>query len=107
MIYVPKKQEGLQLNIDNPALNFLIQVRNEVHRFINKSHINKRDKENLKSILLKIKGLGEKKIKILLKNFNSIENISTCEKKKLIKLPFFSENDYLRIKGFFKKNGKN
>ncbi len=107
MIYVPKKQEGLQLNIDNPALNFLIQVRNEVHRFTNKSHISKRDKENLQSALLKIKGLGKGKIKILLKNFNSIKNIANCEKKKLINLPFFSENDYLRIRDFLKKNEKN
>ena len=48
-IHLPKQKDPLQLNLDNPALMFLVKIRDEVHRFIHHKHVQKRDKHSLRS----------------------------------------------------------
>ena len=105
-IYVPKKAEPLSVSAKDPALQFLIEIRDETHRFTNSRHIERRDKEELTSILNGIQGLGSKKIGILRKHFNSLEDVMLASKERIVGLPFFGEVDFERIKNFFIKKMK-
>ena len=49
-IYVVNKSNPLKISLENHGLKFLITVRNETHRFVNKSHIHQRDKKVFKDI---------------------------------------------------------
>ena len=73
------------------ALKLLQKVRDEAHRFAITYHRILRGK-SLKSSLSEIEGLGEVKIKSLLKYFKSIENISKASKKDLEKVDGIGEN---------------
>ena len=44
-IYRVGEEKPLQISLENHGLKFLIAVRNETHRFVNKSHIRQRDKK--------------------------------------------------------------
>lgn len=47
-IYCVNQPEPLEIPLENHGLKFLIAVRNETHRFVNKSHIRQRDKKTFK-----------------------------------------------------------
>lgn len=102
-IYLSAKGEPLKLPHTHAVLRFLVEIRDETHRFINSSHVRKRDKDELKSCLEEVKGLGEKKIKILLTRFDNLEQIKQCTPKQIEELPFFGRKDYQALAFFFKK----
>ena len=60
------------------ALQLLQRIRDEAHRFAITFHRSKRAKSMLVSELDGIKGLGEKRKKLLLKTFGSVENIKNA-----------------------------
>jgi excinuclease ABC subunit C len=62
-----------QVKIKDPSL--LINLRDEAHRFAIGHHRRARRKETVSSELEKITGVGEKRRKLLLKEFRSVENI--------------------------------
>ena len=98
---MPKKKEPLPVSLENPALKFLIKVRDEVHRFTNKIHVKKRNKEHLKSRLSLIKGFGPKKISFLMTHFESIQDLLNCSENSFVKFSPFTKNDYDRVRNAF------
>ncbi len=92
-IYVPKLPYPLKMSHDDPGLRFLVMVRDETHRFVNSTHVRLRDRQEMKSLLSEVKGLGEKKIKILLTRFDSWESIKLSDPEAIEQLPFFSKKD--------------
>ncbi len=100
-IFVPKKDKPLDFAPDSPALKYLIQIRDETHRFTNSRHINKRDKTALKSILNQIKGIGPAKRQLLLNRFKTIDSIKKAELNEVAALPYFSTRDFQRLQRFF------
>ena len=102
-IYVPKQQRPLKIDLDNSGLKYLIRVRDETHRWVNTSHRNKRDKEELSSLLANIPGLGEKKIKSLYGKFNNLKDILYASKEAILSLPFFGEKDFEQIKSYLEQ----
>lgn len=99
-IYVPKQSDPLSISLDNPALKYLIEVRDETHRWANTSHKHRRDKEAFSSLLDNIPGLGEKKIKTLYAKFKNVEDIFYASKESILALPFFGEKDFDHIKSY-------
>ena len=85
-----KKEGGkvrkIYLSLSSPALHLLQHIRDEAHRFAIKYHKILRKKELRKSILDEIPGIGEKRKKILLKYFRSIEEIKKSSIDELKKL---------------------
>lgn len=77
--------DTIVLDKTNNALKLLQRVRDEAHRFAITYHRNLRGK-SLKSSLSEIEGLGEIKIKALLKYFKSVENISKASRNDLAKV---------------------
>ena len=71
-------------------LKLLQRVRNEAHRFAITFHRELRGK-SLKSSLSEIEGLGEIKIKVLLKHFKSIGAISKASKNDLMQVEGIGE----------------
>jgi excinuclease ABC subunit C len=82
-----------------PALMPLIAaIQEEVHRFAIGFHRNKRRKEQSKSILDEISGIGPKKKKALLKEFGSVKKIKEATEEELCKVKGISINLARRIK---------
>ncbi len=76
-----KKEETLifpngrtkKLDLERPAMLLLRKIRDEAHRFAVTYHRKLRQKQNLKSILDEIEGIGPKRKKAILETFPSIE----------------------------------
>ena len=84
-----------QVKIKDPSL--LINLRDEAHRFAIGHHRRTRRKETVSSELEKITGVGEKRRKLLLKEFKSIENIkkkSVDELNRVVKNEKISKEIY-------------
>lgn len=79
-----KKQSGpLIIPRGNPALDLLIHLRDEAHRFALLHHRKKRQKNAVKSGLENIKGIGPKRSRELLRYFESYKAISEATVEEL------------------------
>lgn len=82
-VFVPHSQEPVVLKRTDLALQLLQRIRDEAHRFAITFHRSKRAKSMLVSELDGIKGLGEKRKKLLLKTFGSVENIKNASANEI------------------------
>ncbi|MCL2065054.1 MAG: excinuclease ABC subunit UvrC [Candidatus Cloacimonetes bacterium] len=74
------------------ALKLITQIRDEAHRFAISHHRKRRSNRVLSSKLDNVKGLGEEKKFLLLKEFGSVENIKNVEKTELMKIKGIGES---------------
>ena len=95
-VFVPGKSTPYILPRNSYALKLLQRIRDEAHRFAITFHRNLRKKRQTTSSLLKIQGVGEKRIKLLFEKFSTLENIKNA-----------TENDLNLIKGIDQKTAKN
>lgn len=79
--WVVKNNEILRMSIDNPEI--LVDLRNEAHRFAILHYRKRSIKEQKKSILDQIDGIGIKRRKELLKSFGSIEGIKKANYEEI------------------------
>jgi excinuclease ABC subunit C len=82
-IYFPGDSVPIYLDKQSYSLKLIQQIRNEAHRFGINFHRDKRSLDMTKSILDEIKGIGPKTKEILLKNFESMEEIRNCSPDRL------------------------
>jgi excinuclease ABC subunit C len=82
-IYFPGDTIPIYLDKNSYSLKLIQQLRNEAHRFGINFHRGKRSSEMTRSILDEINGIGPKTKEILLKHFDSIEDISKCHPDEL------------------------
>lgn len=102
-IYLPNREEPVQLKDNDPARLFLQKVRDETHRWVNTSHGKKRSREMLKSELENIKGLGSKGIEKLYSHFINIENIKNASFESIRNIPGISYKVASNIYDYFHK----
>lgn len=74
-VYLPNNEYPIILPRDSLSLQLLQQIRDESHNFAIKNHRHRRNKNQTNSQLLKIKGIGSKRMKTLLKHFGSVKRI--------------------------------
>ncbi|MDT8281860.1 MAG: excinuclease ABC subunit UvrC [Gammaproteobacteria bacterium] len=86
----------LYLSIESAALNLVLQVRDEAHRFAISGHRAQRAKKRRTSSLEGIEGLGPKRRQTLLKHFGGIQGITQA-----------GVEDIARITGISKKIAQN
>ncbi len=86
-IHSPKFHAPLVFASDSPALYLLKKVRDEAHRFAITYHRQLRTKALQRSVLDDIPGMGEKRKRLLLRHFNSIEEIRHASIAKLLDVP--------------------
>ncbi|MCR4822994.1 MAG: excinuclease ABC subunit UvrC [Treponema sp.] len=73
-ICLPKRSDGLRL---------LQRVRDETHRFATSRNQNLRTKENTVSVFAGLPHIGEKREKILIKTFTTLENLASAQEAQI------------------------
>jgi excinuclease ABC subunit C len=81
----------LYLTIESAALNLILQVRDEAHRFAISGHRAQRAKKRRTSPLEGISGLGPKRRQTLLKHFGGIQAITQAGIEDLVKISGISK----------------
>ena len=81
----------LHLSLDSPALNLILQVRDEAHRFAISGHRAQRAKTRRESPLENIEGLGPKRRQTLLKHFGGLQGITRAGVADLVTIPGISK----------------
>ncbi len=86
-IYKPGRMNPVNFGTSDDLLLFLQQVRDEAHRFAISFHRRRRGKKAVHSVLDGIKGVGDKRKKMLLNHFGSIAGIQAATVAEIGALP--------------------
>lgn len=87
--FLPGRQNPIVFRQNSMALQILVGLRDEAHRFAITYHRKLRGKGLISSELDEIVGLGEKRKTLLLKKFGSIDEIKKLSADELAALPTF------------------
>lgn len=100
--------DGVEIPIDTHGEMFklITRVQDEAHRFAIEFHRSLRGKNQIKSILDDIPGIGPTRRKALMKYFKAIEDIKAASAKELIEVPSMNEEAAQNVYLFFNKNKK-
>lgn len=82
-IFIPGKTESLRLPYDSEALYLIQRMRDEAHRFTITYHRLLRGKQQQRSILDEVPGIGPKTKKRLLREFGSLKHIRAASDEEL------------------------
>jgi excinuclease ABC subunit C len=85
-IYFPEDSVPLYLDKNSESLKLIQQLRDEAHRFGIAFHRNKRSKQQIKSELDDIKGIGQVVKELLLRNYKSVQGVKNAPKEEIIAL---------------------
>ncbi|HIT89275.1 MAG TPA: excinuclease ABC subunit C, partial [Candidatus Merdenecus merdavium] len=91
-ILIDKHSEGFKL---------ITRMQDEAHRFAIEYHRSLRSKEQVRSILDDIEGIGATRRKALMKYFKSIENIKDATVETLVKVPSMNSSSAKKVYDFF------
>ena len=83
-LYVPDREEPIRMEKREPALQLLMAVRDETHRFAVSSHRRRRSKRTLHSALDDLPGIGDKRRRLLLERFGSVSGVRQASAQDLI-----------------------
>lgn len=86
LIFRPSKREPIELDFNEPALKLIQQIRDEAHRFAISFNRSLRRKEQKKSVLDEISGIGAATKKKLMKQFETISGIRKATDEDLLKI---------------------
>jgi len=78
--------ETIGMKMDSPLFHLLTRMQDEVHRFAISFHKDKRSKNQTRSELDSIKGIGEKTKTALLRHFKSVKRIKEASFEELKQL---------------------
>lgn len=98
--------EGHELPVkaDSEGFHLMTRIQDEVHRFAIEYHRSLRSKEQVKSVLNDIDGIGEKRRKALMKHFQSIEAIRNAEVEEIAEVEGMNGNVAVNVYNFFHKD---
>ncbi len=85
-LFVSGQEKGISLPPDSPALQLVLQIRDEAHRFAITGHRKRRAKARVSSTLEEVPGLGPKRRQALLQHFGGIRAIATASIEELAKV---------------------
>lgn len=86
-IFLPRRSSGLLLPRNSQGLYLLQRIRDEAHRFALSYHLKVREKQELKSGLDLVPGIGPKRKRLLLRHFGSLEAIREASVEDLAAIP--------------------
>jgi excinuclease ABC subunit C len=92
ILYLPFRKNPLLLPRSSPVFKEIVKMRDEAHRFAITSHRKWKKREDLTSELAAIKGVGKKRLKVLLTEFPSIEAIRNAGVDAIAAIPGFTRN---------------
>jgi len=88
--YIPGRKNSISLKRYPKLYSFIGKIMAEAHRFAKGFAEDTKSKKNLEDFLTGIKGIGEKRRKVLLKRFGSLEEIKKASLEELFSLPGFN-----------------
>lgn len=79
--WFPEEEQARRLPADSQAMQLIVQIRDEAHRFAITGHRSGRDKKAKQSVLESIAGVGAKRRQALIKHFGGIQGVlaASCE----------------------------
>jgi len=86
LVYIPGREEPLRIDRHHFALRLLQSVRDEVHRYVNSFHTNKRDSARAHSRLEELAGIGAASRRKLLVHFGSLDGVRAASTEELAKI---------------------
>lgn len=95
-IFTPGNKVSLRLPYDSPALHLIQRMRDEAHRFTITYHRLLRSKQQKRSILDEVPGIGPKTKKRLLATFGSLKGIRQASDEELGKIVGLTKTKLLR-----------
>ena len=81
-----QNQEEIDLTNETDLFNLLTRIQDEVHHYAISYHKQIRSKGTLASVLDNVDGIGDKRKKILLKTFGSLDKIKNADTNELAKI---------------------
>ncbi len=91
-VYVPGKDQPLQLSEHSSSLRLLRRVRDEAHRFANSYHRKIREKTATASVLDNIPGVGKKRKIAILQHFGSMDAVVQASPADIARVPGVGRN---------------
>lgn len=82
-VFVPRQSAPIIFDMTSTALFFFQKIRDEAHRFAINYHRKLRENQATESILDEVKGLSQKRKKLLFEKFGDIKTISKATKEVL------------------------
>lgn len=98
-------EHEIPIDTNSEGFRLMIRIQDEVHRFAIEYHRSLRSKEQVKSILDDIPGIGEKRRKALMKHFASIEAIKNAAIDELARAESMNEKAAASVYKFFHQGG--
>jgi excinuclease ABC subunit C len=106
VLYLPFRKNPLLLPKSSPVFKEIVRMRDEAHRFAIGSHKKWKRREDLSSILPNIKGVGKKRMMLLLKEFPSLDAMREADADLIAGLPGFNRKIAEEIKTALTHNGQ-
>ncbi len=101
-IFIPNTSKPIVLEKSDYSLRLLQRIRDEAHTFAITYNKNLRIKNNLKSLLCSIDGIGKEKRDALMTHFKDINSIVSASIYDLMQVKGIGEKQAKKIKEFFK-----
>lgn len=89
-VFIPGRHNPVTFRNNSDGLNILVNIRDEAHRFAITFHRKLREERTLESELDDIVGLGEKRKKVLLMQFDSLEDLKMAAADEIAKIKGFN-----------------
>lgn len=97
------REHELPVKVNSEGFHLMTRIQDEVHRFAIEYHRSLRSKEQVKSVLDDINGIGERRRKALMKHFKSIEAVREASVEELANVESMNENAAVSVYNFFHK----
>lgn len=91
----------MPVKTDSEGFYLMTRIQDEVHRFAIEYHRSLRSKEQVKSILDDISGIGKVRRKSLMKYFQSIEAIRNATVEELAQVENMNESTAINVYKYF------
>ena len=89
-VFIAGRQNPVTFAKNSDALHILVGIRDEAHRFAITYHRKLRENRSLESELDAVTGLGEKRKKLLLSRFESMEQLKFASAAEISEIPGFN-----------------
>lgn len=96
-LYLPHKNQPIHLPRRSDGLRLLQRVRDETHRFATTQNQKLRTKLNTQNVFENLTDVGQKRSRILLKKYFSLEKLCTATKEELTELLGINESQAKNI----------
>lgn len=95
--------QELPIDTHSEIFKLITRIQDETHRFAIEYHRSLRGKQQVKSILDDIKGIGPKRRNALMRYFKSVDKIRNAEVEELAKVEAMNEEAARKVYDFFRQ----